>query len=273
MGVVGGRRGDGEGLISRFIAASVASLAQRPCGPGVSSPDDHDRDGCPHHRRHRADPQGRSASTCPPTFDDGRGRAPAPQAEAGRRAAHLRPGRLRRGRRRPHHRPRPRVPRPLLGQPVRHELPPHQGQRPDPGQPRRARSSTARSRSTAPRSSSTPPSTRPDPTSSPPRTATACTARRSARSASRSTRSPRTRASSTSDHTRHHRAGRRRRVRDRGRPGARRALPHRQGRHPPEPRAVHRRPDASTRPSFWFLVDGPLAARRSCWRWPPARPS
>ena len=69
----------------------------------------------------------------------GRGGAAPPQAEAGRRAAHLRALRLRRGRRRPHHRARSRVPRPLLGQPVRPQLPPHAGQRPDPRQPRRRR--------------------------------------------------------------------------------------------------------------------------------------
>ena len=70
-----------------------------------------------------------------PQFDTRRGRARLHRKQ--RLAAvvpAVRPLRLRRGRRRPHHGPRPRAPRPLLGQPVRHELQPHPGLRPDPRQ-------------------------------------------------------------------------------------------------------------------------------------------
>ena len=88
----------------------------------------------------------------PPTFETVEEERAPPQAEARRRAAHLRPLRLRRGRRRPHHGARPRVPRPLLGQPVRPQLPPHARQRPDPRQPPRRRRVRQPSRSTGPRS-------------------------------------------------------------------------------------------------------------------------
>ena len=59
------------------------------------------------------------------------------------------------------------------------------------------------------------------------------------------------------DHTRHLRAGRRGRVRGRGRQGVRRRVPDRQGRDPPEPRPVHRRRDGR-RGGVLVHLDGAL---------------
>ena len=137
------------------------------------------------------------------------------------------------------------------------------------GEPRRIRRSTRRS-------------TRRGPTWSPPRTATACTARRSARSASRSTRITQDSCIFYERPHRHHRAGRRGGVRRRGRQGAGRRSSRRQGRDPPEPRPVHRRRDRR-RGGVLVPHDGPLvpgatagdgrrhADSSSRTRWPSTR--
>ena len=178
---------------------------------------------------------------------DRRGGAPPPQAEARRRAAHLRTVRVRRGRRRPHHGPRPRVPRPLLGQPVRPQLPPHAGQRPHPRQPRRRRG--LRRPAGQPGRVRDP---RRDPPG-PPRRRRRRPLPLAVRQVVRLARHPARPADPGRLHLlrgphRDHRAGRRSRVRHRRRQGDRRGVPQRQGGDPPEPRSVHRRRDASTRP-------------------------
>ena len=169
----------------------------------------------------------------------------------------------------------PEFPELLLGEPVRHQLPPHQGQRPHPrrplrqrrlrhtpGQPGRVRHPLRRARGPAGRRS-------------PRRTATACTARRSARSASRSHPSPRTRASSTRTTSWSPPSAGAVHVRRGGRQRARVAVPHGQGRHPPEPRPVHRRP-VGRRSSVLVPQHGPHLpgpAPRDGGRHAPADPS
>ena len=144
VGVAGGGRGD-RGRHHGAVHAAILAPDRRRRGRAVAcaamalieqSPTEHVAADVPTIDGVPLTPKATSLDGIP-TFATVEEERAAPQAEARRRAAHLRPLRLRRGRRRPHHGARPRVPRPLLGQPVRPQLPPHARQRPHPRQPPR----------------------------------------------------------------------------------------------------------------------------------------